>query len=360
MRILFAGNYQFSWYEEACAEAIEELGHEVIRFSWKGHFESLIGRAEEHLAVDGPVTNFSNRALAQSVIDAAPDMLFVWRGVHVGAPVLREIRTRHPRCVLASYNNDDPFGPRYFVPTAPINQRRLWRRFRGAIPEYDVNFVYRPVNVLEYHAAGACNVHVLIPYFVPKLHRPRALSGDELLRYGCDVVFIGHYEADGREQYLAAIVDAGLKLKIFGNDWPRDVLAKISPTLPPVQPVLGDEYVKALCGAKVCLSFLSKLNRDTYTRRNFEIPACGGVMLSERTSDLTTIFAEGDEAMYFGNAAELVETATALVKDDARRELIASAGMRRVWAGGHDVVSRMRQMLAYSSTNGEISSRGVS
>lgn len=350
MRVLLAGNYQFPWYEQACANALECLGNDVIRFSWKNFYASFPGKIEEYLALDGPATWSANRALERTVAAIQPDMVVVWRGNHIGAPCLNNIRKQSPQCLIASYNNDDPFGPRYSSNAAPINHRRLWNRFKEAIPAYDLNFVYRPTNVAEYLDAGARNVHVLMPYFVPELHSPMKLTADELLTYGCDVVFVGHHEADGRSKYLRAIVRAGLKLRIFGNGWPQDVLASISPSLPPARAVLGEEYAKALCGAKVCLSFLSKLNRDTYTRRTFEIPACGGVMLSERTPDLSELFVEDKEAVYFDGEAELVEMATALVKDPARQASIGDAALRRVWSSGHDVVSRMQQMLTASMT----------
>ena len=108
----------------------------------------------------------------------------------------------------------------------------------------------------------------------------------------------------------------------------------------PIVPVEGDNYTKALCGAKICLAFLSKLNRDTYTRRCFEIPACGRVMLAERTEDLQKMFKEDEEACFFSSNEELLEKVQWLLANPERREAIAKAGLRRVWTDGHDVKSR--------------------
>ena len=308
------------------------------------------GRLEEYLAWSGPATWQANRALARAVAENRIDLLLVWRGVHVASNTLRLIRRQNSRCILVSYNNDDPFGPAYASRSASIHQRRLWGRFRQAIPQYDLNFVYRSVNVQEYKAAGARAVHVLMPYFVPELHRPRELTVEEKRHYECDVVFVGHYEADGREQHLSALARAGLKVRIFGTGWPKDVLERISLEFEPALPVYGNDYSKALGGAKVCLCFLSRLNRDSYTRRTFEIPACGRLMLSERTDDLTRLFAEDREAMFFGSEAELVEKAISCVKDGVRRESMAKAGLDRVWRSGHDVISRMAEMTRLLST----------
>jgi spore maturation protein CgeB len=345
MKILLAGNYSFQWYEEACANALEELGHQVIRFSWGDYFTTFPGKFELYAGLTGPTSWKVNQQLLQTIRKNNIDIAFLWRGTHVTAKTLRLMKQQNPRCMIVSYNNDDPFSPKYYSPNAPLNQRRLWKTFKEAIPEYDINFVYRYVNLEDYQKHGAKKVDILMPYFLPELHFPRKLNSEEKKDYECDIVFVGHYESDGRDIYLKEIVDSGLKLKIFGSGWPKKILTSISPDLKVVKPVLGNEYPKSLCGAKVALCFLSKLNRDTYTRRNIEIPACGVAMLSERTSDLQNIFHEGKEAFYFDNKEEMLEKAHLLVTSNDLRESISHAALSRVWKDGHDVNHKMKYMV---------------
>ena len=63
--------------------------------------------------------------------------------------------------------------------------------------------------------------------------------------------------------------------------------------------VIGDDYRKTICSSKIVLGFLRKVNADTQTSRTFEIPACGGFMLMERTENQQRLFEEGKEAEYF-------------------------------------------------------------
>ena len=57
------------------------------------------------------------------------------------------------------------------------------------------------------------------------------------------------------------------------------------------------------------------------------------------------MFKEGEEAEFFRSPEELVEKVRYyLANDDARRR-IAEGGLRRVYADGHDVQSRMRKMI---------------
>jgi spore maturation protein CgeB len=346
MKILFAGNFQFDWYEKICADAIENLGNEVIRFSWHQEFSQIPGKIEAYFGWNGPSTWQVNYKLVTAATDNAIDILLIWRGVSITENTLRLIRQHNPKCTLISYNNDDPFSPKYTSNNAPINHRQMWVRFKKAIPYYDCNFVYRPINILEMFQSGAKQVNVLMPYFIPELNRPIELSDSEIEEFQCDIVFAGHYEPDGREKYIQQLVETGLNVKLYGGKyWNRQVLGDLLDYFGEIREVYGDEYAKALSGAKMCLCFLSKLNRDTYTRRCFEIPAYGKLLISERTEDLTRIFKEDEEAVFFSSAEELAEKAIWLSKHPEEIERISQAGMKRVHADGHSVGDRIREFM---------------
>jgi len=187
-----------------------------------------------------------------------------------------------------------------------------------------------------------------MPYFVPWIHRPLQLSEEDRRRYDCDVVFVGHYEPDGRDGYIRALIEAGLRVRVFGGEyWNRWAPADLRRVLGTVRPVYGDEYAKALCGAKMALGLLSRLNRDTYTIRHFEIPACGALLLSERTADLERMFRDGEEAVFFSGVEELVHRAKWLAGPESPADRIRVLGLKRVWEDGHDVLSRMRQLVSW-------------
>jgi spore maturation protein CgeB len=109
--------------------------------------------------------------------------------------------------------------------------------------------------------------------------------------------------------------------------------------------VWGANYNRALCGAKVALCFLSKLNRDTYTRRCFEIPATKTLMLSEYSDDLALLYLEGVEVDYFRNKNELIQKIKQYVDSAADRSRVAQGGFDKVHSAGHDIDSRIKIML---------------
>jgi spore maturation protein CgeB len=342
LRVLLAGAWRFEIYEAAFAAALERRGVDVRRFSWDPHLRGVMGRVQEKWMLPGPDIARVNRDLLVAAADARPDVVLIWRGTVVDRATVEALRGR-TGAVLVSYNNDDPFSWRH--QRLSRHHARTWHRYLDAVPSYDVHFVYRAVNVGELREAGARAVHVLKPYFVPGLHHPMALSGGDRARFGSTAVFAGHYEDDGRADCVRALVSAGIGVRVFGGpEWGR-ALGDVTDRVAIEPPAMGLDYARALCASRVALCFLSRLNRDTYTRRCFEIPACGAVLASERTADLEAMFREDEEAVFFDSPAGLVEKVARLRDDPAAAARIAAAGRARVERDGHSVDGRAGEWL---------------
>ena len=354
MRILLIGDWHSEVHEEWVFRAFKTLGHEVHPFGWYGYFKpkrsltSTTGKFERNFLkiqnriIIGPKVATLNRDVLHAVDQFGPDMVFVYRGTHLWPDTLRQIKERHPATVLVGYNNDNPFV------SAPVYG--LWRYFLRGISHYDLVLAYRIQNTTDFKLAGAKRVHLLRSWFVRERNHPVELSREEQVEYGSDVVFAGNYEPQGRLEWLEEISKAGFNLRLFGPGKYWDKIILKSPWLQhlaPVNQVWGENYNKALCGAKVALCLLSKLNRDTYTRRCFEIPATKTLLLSEYTDDLATLYTEGVEAEFFRSKDELIAKLNRYVPNEALRRSVAEAGYRRVVADGHDVLSRMRQVITW-------------
>jgi len=133
-------------------------------------------------------------------------------------------------------------------------------------------------------------------------------------------------------------------LTLFGTDWHLSQHAK---QFGAIKPLYGAAYNKALNQARLALCFLSKLNNDTYTRRNFEIPAAGTCMVSAYSADLANnLFAPNTEAIYFKTPQELLKVVQTLLGNPQLVEKIAAAGRARLLAGKHEATDRCRQVIA--------------
>jgi spore maturation protein CgeB len=350
MKIMVAGNWHSGIHEEVVGKAFEALGQKTICFPWHQYFKQtqkplisvltdFAGRLQNKL-ISGPAVFRLNADFLSIALSQKPDAIFIYRGTHIKAETLYLVKSKLPSIVIVGYNNDDPFSKSH--------SKLLWRHFLKAVPFYDLILAYRHHNIEDFKLAGARHVKLLRSWFVPDLNKPVELIPEERNRFGCDILFAGHYEADGRDKLLERILQEGFQFKLFGPEWDRVVRnSSVLRKLAPVEPLPFAEYNKALCGAKIALCFLSKLNRDTYTRRCFEIPAAGTFMLSEYSDDLAGLYREGTEAEFFRSEKELIFKLKQYVENDDQRRAIAAAGLKRVWADGHDVCSRMEQVLEW-------------
>jgi hypothetical protein len=349
LKVLLVGDWHSELHEQAVCDALGKLGHKVVAFPWFQYFRPCNGwlfwfdlffKRAQNKYLMGPLLSRINRDLLKVAVLEQPELVFIYRGTHILPSFFRSLRKVSPHVVIIGYNNDDPFAPNQF--------HRLFKHFLKGIPEYDLLLAYRHHNLDEFMHAGAKRVQLLRSWFIPERNFPVVLDPAGVRDYGCDVVFVGHYEDDGRVELLEEIVRCGWKLRLFGPgyDWNKVIYhsTELSPLLP-VELVWGANYNNALCGAKIALCFLSKLNRDTYTRRCFEIPAAKTMMLSEYSSDLAGLFLEGEEAEFFRNKEEMVSKIKYYLSNDDQREAVAAGGWRRVHVDGHDAVSRMRDLI---------------
>ena len=323
-------------YEPALNRALNELGVssrivETHQYIGGG----LLGRLQERV-LWGPGLAKASRELLRGVREEKPDVVLFYQGHHYSRPTVAAARAH---AFIAGIHNDDPFGPR----------RKLlrYRLLLKALPLYHGYHVYRDCNVPELQAWGVPRVKVLMSFYVPWLDFPRDLDQREMQRWGCELAFAGHPEPDMRTECIARTVRAGIAVKLYGPErfWRKWLPPDVFRRLAPLRKVFGEDYRKALCGAKMVACFLSKWNRDQYTRRAFEIPACGAFLLAERTPLMRQLYEEGREAEYFDSPEEFLDKVRFYRDHDQARRKVAQAGCRRATTSPYDVYSRMRQWL---------------
>jgi spore maturation protein CgeB len=337
LKILIAGDWAWHQYEQAFADALRELGHEVVKLATPRNPVSFFDKLESALSLPGFSMLANNIGLLVATIRKKPDVVLLWRATFI-LPITAALVAR--MSTLATYNNDDPFGWTTKGRSA-WRQRLMWRHYLKVLPFAKVNFFYRETNVAESMVFGSGCSRILMPYFIPDQHVAVAIQQDDFQIYEADISFIGHYEPDGRDYLLVALAEAGLNVRVWGpSNWNSASAPGFSERFPNIMPAYGADYAKAVAASKVCLGFLSKINRDLYTRRCFEIPAMGKPLLVERTSELEKLFKEDVEMCFFDNAEDLVFKATSLVSEPTRLNSIGQAALIRSWSSGYDVVTR--------------------
>jgi spore maturation protein CgeB len=338
-------------HEKAYGLAMQEMGHEVSYFTWKEYFhhypyaeyyqtdgnylKSIYYRLQNKAKV-GPALWRLNKDLVEKCQNTKFDLVFIYRGTHIYSNTIEQIK--HTGAKVFGYNNDDPFSNVY--------RPYFWRHYRKCIPHYDYIFYYRHKNKADYESIGYKNISLLRSSYIEE--RNFKINHVENSPFKCDVIFVGHFERDGRDKALLNLLKSGVKLEIYGTTWQQsEYYEELKSILGhDIYGLYGGEYNLALNSAKVALVFLSKINNDTYTRRCFEIPAAQTCMLAEYTDDLAcNLFIENKEAVYFRDEAELTEKLKDLLRNDEKRMTIAKAGQKKVKSAKHEVRNRAEEVL---------------
>lgn len=316
------------------ARALERLGHRVSVINL---YDCLPRNIWWHRA-----NNYSGGRLSQPwvrrfVADRMPprtfDVAWVDSGQFVGPSVIALLRRRAARVV--NYNHDDPTGNR---------DGRAWNLFRATVPHYDLLATVRQPTADDLVRAGARRVVRVLMSFDELAHRPRRITEADRQQWGSEVVFVGSWMPE-RGPFMKRLVELGVPLTIIGDHWQK------APELPALRmawrcaAVYGDDYAKAIQCSRVALGLLSKGNRDLHTTRSTEIPALGGLLCAERTTEHARMFREGEEAVFWADAEECAAQCLALLSDEDRRRRIALAGSEAVRRGAFGNESVLAQIL---------------
>lgn len=355
MKILFLGEVGEGQTSLMRLRALRRLGHEVqgvhtvepwAQASWiKRRMQRRLGR--------GSVVDAINSAVLREAQAFRPDLVWAEKQEFLTPDTLEGLKALGARLV---HFTPDPYFSLSWKRT-PVMDR--------AMSGFDVLVYCKSYEREDYARLGRPLVYMPLGY-CDEVHRPLA-SQDA--RWSSVVGFLGGWEPR-RERLLHQIAGAGVEVKIWGGYWDflkdgrwtlrRQVilgqLAGRDPFRFHRDPLLAaawqggevyaDDYARALTGASIGLGFLRKVCPDQHTTRTFEIPACGSMLLADRTEEHQDFFAEGSEAEFFGSEEELVDKARFYARHASARAKVAAAGRERCISGRYAYVHRLAETLA--------------
>jgi spore maturation protein CgeB len=354
VKILFLGETGVGQTSLMRMRALERLGHSVravhtirpwTEASWtKRQVQRRLGR--------GSVVNCINRLVLDAAREFRPEMVWAEKQEFLRIDTLLALRSMGARLV-------------HFTPDPYFTLR--WKRtslMDEAIRHFDVLVYCKSYEKSDYEAIGKPVVHMPLGY-CDENHRPMSPVDTP---WTCDVGFLGGWEPR-RERMLRAVAQTGVSLKIRGGYWDflrdgrwtlrrRIILGQLAAgekirihrdellaTRWQGNEVYADDYARALSGARIGLGFLRKVCPDQHTTRSFEIPACGSMLLADRTAEHQEFFEEGREAEYFGSPEELLDKVRFYCRDESARKKIAQGGYRRCAAGRYAYIHRLRCVM---------------
>lgn len=336
-KILFCGSFFPGSTSVHRLNAVRTLNYDVIAFNLnciKNDFILLIDKFLNKLKFQTMNSFLQNRGLLKLSSDINPFILWIDKGININPLILNHIKIKINNAKLIHYSPDDIMNPSHQT-----------KNYRACVPIYDLHVTTKSYNVDELYTLGAKRVMFVNNAYAPEIHKPYLLTREEIDRYSADVCFIGAPEKE-RANSINYIAQNGIKITVWGNNWNKFLINHNNITIKKGW-FADEEYCKIICASKINLAFLRKVNRDLQTTRTMEIPACGGFMLAERTTEHLQLFKEDEEAAFFSNDEELRRKIEFYLSNEEERKRIALNSFNRCKESRYDNITMVKKVLEY-------------
>jgi hypothetical protein len=306
--------------------ALARLGHQIVPFNANDYQSPnpLLRKIVFRLSA-GPSVDRLNRDLLAIVQREKPDLLWTDKLLWMRPRTLDRLRAMGIPTI--SYMIDNPFGPR---------QDPGWRLYMKDIPHYDLHVVQRDRNIADYRNRGARDVIKIQTAYEPIIHYSPSAGWSDKDR-NREVSFIGT-PYDDRADTLNKLSQTGeFQVAISGNhrSWQRALSSDAFARLYREGELFQQQYREAIWRSKINLSFLTRSNQDEFVHKSFEIAACGGFLLAERSEGHLQRFREDEEAVFFSTFDECLQKIRRYLNDEPTRARIAAAGLARAQRDGY-------------------------
>jgi spore maturation protein CgeB len=186
-----------------------------------------------------------------------------------------------------------------------------------------------------------------------------------------DVTFVGKAHGN-RSQVIRKLQEAGIKVHVWGSGWESGRLSQeemirvfnesriylnLSNASTPLysrSPSLVQRYVKRFFSTlrdslfKTAVSARGDNENQHYPEqikgRNFEVPGCGGFLLTGKAENLEAYYEIDEEVACFDDMDDLIKKVKYYLRDEQLRETIAAKGYRRT-LDEHTYVHRFTQIF---------------
>ncbi len=340
MKILFCGSFSANWMSGwQRLQTLKELGHCLIPFAQETYLAEASRSRVVRLFAEAPfryrTVQMFNQRLLQSVKATRPDAVWMEWPVLILPETIERAKSFLPGTRWISFQDDNPFGLRQ-------EEKPRWQLFVRAIPAFDLHLVKRNSDTGEFRRRGAARIERFMHGFYEPLFRPVHPASDSPLRYDVSCVATA---LDHRVRCVGTLLGRHrIPVQVFGNKWNRAWCRyRHWPHFHPA--VFGQPYVEVIRQSRINLGFVSSSNRDEYSMRTFEIPACAGFFLAERTSVHQELFEEGAEAEYFSSMEECADKVRFYLRHESARQLVAEGGYRRCLESDYSLHRRLREIL---------------
>lgn len=274
-----------------------------------------------------------NKKIITQVCSNSYDVIWIDKGLLIKSSTLKFIKDKFPEMLIIGYSPDEM--------TQRHNQSA---NFLASLKYYDAYITTKSYAIQDLKKLGAKKVYFVNNAFEPTFHFPRKITELDIKSLGGDVGFIGTWEQE-RANSIIFLAEKGLNIRVWGGGKWLNYRDKYKNLIIEDKGLFSEDYSKALVAFKINLCFLRKMNFDQQTTRSIEIPASGGFMLAERTTEHLNLFEENKEAVFFSSDQELYEHCVYYLKNESERLRILQSGYLKCLNSGYDNYQTIKRVL---------------
>jgi hypothetical protein len=333
LKVLFVGDMWYGSNARSLRDGFEILGYEVFTVDTSPLTKPTrlspgwIYKTFQH---DKRLPSTSNAIEAQiqdCVRNIKPDLLFVFKGIHIRQSFLMDLPVR----LKVHYSPDDVSNPE--------NLSDDYLKFESL---WDAVVTTKSFNISELVARGVKKpIHVWSAYD-PKLHYIASYPSTH--KY--DIGFVGNRRSDRRGLIREVAQEFRGSFYLAGPGWWKDSASLMARSnVVPRFAKYGDSFSNSISEIAVNLVLLNSDNRDLHTCRSFEVPAAGGLVLAKRTVEHEELFEDMKSAALFDSTEELIEKAEFLIKNSNQAESVRKLGHISIVEKHHTYKDRAAEIL---------------
>jgi spore maturation protein CgeB len=302
--ILIAGNNAVTSIENYYSKYLIELGYRVDIFQLNKYYEWSTFFKIRYKLGDNSVFENLNIELIRYCTEMKPDIVWVFKGFEIFPETI--LKLKNLDIFLVNYNPDHPF-----IRTSVMHGGK---NIPEAVPIYDLHFAYSKslVEKLRSEYSKEC-VRLPFGYELDNDTFRMCKSESEIER----LCFIGTPDLV-RTKLLVEIAKKGFEIDVYSLTYPFEKFLRSVKGIRLFPVITGQEFWKNVRRYRIQLNFLREHNIGSHNQRTFEVPAMGGVLLSEYSKEQSDFFIENNEVFFFRNEIDMVDKISFLLKLNSR------------------------------------------
>lgn len=287
-------------------------------YQWKKRIRpNFFEKVFEKLKIPIDISNFNKNIIQVAKLNADLSFIFIEKGWYIYPSTLKKIQNLSPLAKIIYFSNDNMIlshNNNFFI--NKIFKLRIFDKINLInIPDYK-----------KFAKKYNSNIHFTDKAYSEKIHFKKF---NYKQKYKYDISFIGSCTLD-RVKLLTSLEREGFKINIWGYGWENYANQFKRKNTFKGGEVFNNRYRDIMASSRINLSFLRKINYDTQTSRSIEIPAAGGLILTEYSSTHKRIYGNLSKYILFSSRSDLINKIKFYLKNEKFRKKITEAVQNKI------------------------------